>query len=126
MYCQQCGKKNVETAAFCISCGADLHRVPSEKETAVIRINTIDDTIAAKNEEIQESGNMGPGLLFILGFLVLIYGLFYPLFQYEGIVIGIIIMVVAFLWSNRRVRQIKKLYNEIRSLEAELKGPNVQ
>ena len=120
MFCPECGGEIARLAEYCESCGADLRLHISKEEHVNLHNNIIDDRIAEKSEEIQKSGQKAPGLLFVAGSVVFIYGLLYSV---PATITGIICMVFAFFWSRKRKQDIQRLQRDIRDLKSQLITP---
>jgi uncharacterized membrane protein YvbJ len=112
MFCQKCGKENLDTNEFCGTCGEPLKMPatqPNKKEQTMSQnkeIAEIDQKIAEQKKIIDETeGNGWVIILGTIGVLTLI------------IVIGIIILIIAIAWGWDRHSRNTRAREELRHLE---------
>lgn len=79
--------------------------------------------IATKEQEIEDISHLGPILLMLLGAFIFAVA-FFPFGGYGTIwdtaIIGLVVCGIAFVWHGSRIKEEKKLRNEIKELEASM------
>jgi uncharacterized membrane protein YvbJ len=115
--CPTCGKTQVTGSTECMYCGASLIMSKEEYETHQMDYSKFSDTkenrvilakIATKRAEIDRKSFTGPLILGVIGLFTVL------------IIIGILLILIAWVWYNSITQEVAKLKNEIKELEAEL------
>lgn len=119
MFCQKCGKENVDETAFCSSCGSALNQ--SMGSISLKQKEVIEAKIATKRDELEFTGQTGPFIIIIVGVVGLILSFTLGSALLLIPILSIILIIVGLLWSNSRAAADKKIKNEIKELKAELK-----